>query len=245
MKIIVITDVHANLPALRTTLSAAKSEGYDLLVHTGDAIAIGPYPAETLDLLLSLPNARFIKGNHDQWFADGLPNPIPEWMSQGEVEHQHWTHSQIDSKLRSILADWPMIIREKFEGVEVAFMHYKFDETTMDFESVLRDPTGKQLDELFHPFPVPVLFYGHSHVFWDKQGQARYINPGSLGCFLQAVARYAVLEIKNGTYQIEHRAVKYDDRDIGKTFEQRNVPDREFICRTFFGGRFERLKTRE
>jgi hypothetical protein len=54
-KIAVMTDVHANLPALQAALSTIEQEGYDLLVHTGDAIAIGPYPAETLDVLLSTP----------------------------------------------------------------------------------------------------------------------------------------------------------------------------------------------
>jgi predicted phosphodiesterase len=78
MKIIVMTDAHANLPALQAALAAIQAEGYDQLVHTGDAIAIGPYPAESLDLLLATPNIRFTKGNHDQWFAEGLPNPIPD-----------------------------------------------------------------------------------------------------------------------------------------------------------------------
>ena len=238
MKIIVITDAHANLPALKATLSAAIAEGYDLLVHTGDAVAIGPYPSETLDVLLSTHNIHFTKGNHDQWFAEGLPNPIPEWMSEGEVEHQYWTHSQIDSNLRKIVTDWPMIICEDFERLQVAFMHYKLDETNTGFEKVLRDPTEEQLEKLFYPLPVSVLFYGHTHIFLDKQGRTRYINPGSLGCFSKAVARYTVMEIKSGTYEIEHRTVEYDDEELWKTFEQRKVPEREFLYRTFFGGRF-------
>ena len=35
MKIVVITDVHANLPALEAVLTAAKQHGYDVLIHTG------------------------------------------------------------------------------------------------------------------------------------------------------------------------------------------------------------------
>lgn len=242
MKIVVITDVHANLPALEAALSTIRAEGYDLLVHTGDAIAIGPYPAETLDVLLSTPNIRFTKGNHDQWFAEGLPNPIPEWMGPGEMEHQAWTHAQIDPSLRSVLADWPMIVQEEFDGLEMALMHYMLDETNTGFERVLRDPTLAELEDLFHPYQVPLLFYGHTHIFLDKQGDTHYINPGSLGCFSQPVARYTVVEIKNGTYQIEHRAVEYDDQELWKTFEQRKVPEREFLYGAFFGGRFQGAK---
>ena len=45
MRIAVMTDSHANLPALRTALKAIRKEGCDAVFHTGDAIAIGPYPA--------------------------------------------------------------------------------------------------------------------------------------------------------------------------------------------------------
>jgi putative phosphoesterase len=240
MKIIIFTDVHANLPALQAMLSAVQADGYDLLVHVGDAIAIGPYPSETLDLLLSTPNIRFIKGNHDQWFAEGLPDPIPEWMSEGEVEHQHWTHSQIDPKLKSIVSEWPMLIQENFGGVDVAFMHYRLDETNKDFAKVLRNPSEEQLESLFQSFREPLIFYGHTHIFSDKQATSRYINPGSLGCFTQSVARYTVLETKNGKYHIEHCAVEYNDDDVRKTFEERKVPEREFLYKAFFGGRFAR-----
>jgi protein phosphatase len=56
MKIAVMTDVHANLPALAAALDAIRREGCEALFHTGDAIGIGPYPAECLDLLLNASN---------------------------------------------------------------------------------------------------------------------------------------------------------------------------------------------
>jgi putative phosphoesterase len=238
MKIIIFTDVHANLPALQAMLSTAKAEGYDLLVHLGDAIAIGPYPVETLDLLLSTPNIRFVKGNHDQWFAEGLPNPIPEWMSEAEVDHQHWTHSQIDPQLRTVLADWPMLIQDNIDGLDVAFMHYPLYETKKGFAKVWRDPTEEQLEILFQPFTEPVIFYGHTHAFSDKKARARYVNPGSLGCFSEPIAHFTVLKIANGYYHIEHRMIEYNDDDLWKAFEERKVPEREFLYNAFFGGRF-------
>ena len=56
-KLAVFTDLHANLPALRAALADIAREGCDALVHTGDAIAIGPQPAECLDLLLGMPHS--------------------------------------------------------------------------------------------------------------------------------------------------------------------------------------------
>ena len=55
MKIAILTDVHGNLPALQVALRAIRREGADAIFHTGDAIGIGPFPAECLELLLSTP----------------------------------------------------------------------------------------------------------------------------------------------------------------------------------------------
>jgi len=99
MKIAVLTDVHGNLPALQAALCEIQHEGCDAIYHTGDAIGIGPYPAECMELLLNTPRIRLIAGNHDHWFSSGLPEPQPAWMSDGEVRHQQWTHSCLDPSL--------------------------------------------------------------------------------------------------------------------------------------------------
>lgn len=74
MRLVVLTDLHGNLPALEAALTEIDRDGYDLLAHTGDAVGIGPFPAECLDRLLGLKNALLLTGNHDAWFASGLPD---------------------------------------------------------------------------------------------------------------------------------------------------------------------------
>jgi hypothetical protein len=63
------------------------------------------------------------------------------------------------------------------------------------------------------------------------------VNPGSLGCHREAVGRYCVVEFNGGSFRIYHRAVAYADAELFRAFEQREVPEREFIYRAFFGGR--------
>ena len=235
MKIAVLTDVHANLPALRASLRAIHQEGCDAIYHTGDAIAIGPYPAETLDLLLNIPQTHLIMGNHDSWFVHGLPSPQPSWMSDGEVAHQHWVHSCLDPSLRAIVAQWPYVIQEEFEGVRLTFLHYALADTAEGFVPILRDPTSDDLDTIFARYQADVVFYGHIHRASDMVGQARYVNPGALGCHKKPVARFAVLECARGEYRLEKRAVPYDDAPLFAEFEKRRVPDREFIYQAFFG----------
>lgn len=82
-RIAVITDAHANLPALDAALAAIRGDGVAAVYHTGDAIGIGPFPAEVLDRLLHEPRMRSVMGNHDAWFAFGLPCPRLARMGEG------------------------------------------------------------------------------------------------------------------------------------------------------------------
>ena len=67
MRIVSISDIHANLHALQAVLEDIKQlEGEYILVVAGDFINTGPYPKETLDLLRSL-NPIFVKGNHEDY----------------------------------------------------------------------------------------------------------------------------------------------------------------------------------
>ncbi len=238
LKIAVITDAHVNLPALEAALKAIRAEGCDAIFHTGDAIAIGPYPAECLDLLLNTPNIQFVAGNHDAYFVDGLPEPQPDWMSDGEVQHQRWTHARLDVQLRSVLAQWPYILEREFEGVKTAFVHYGLAPSGRDFVPVVRQASATDMDRMFVSRNEDLIFYGHHHSRSDVQGRARYVTPGSLGCHDKAVARYCVAEFQRGRYTVEHRGIPYDDTALFRTFERRDVPERQFIYRAFFGGRF-------
>jgi len=239
MKIVVITDVHANFPALEAVLTSIKDEGYDALFHTGDAIGIGPYPAECLELLLNTPNTHFVMGNHESYFVNGLPTPQPAWMSDGEVQHQHWTHACLDPQMRSVLAEWPYLLEHDFEGVRTAVVHYGLDPSAEGFQPIIKNAAAADLDRMFALHDAALIFYGHDHRASDLKGRARYVNPGSLGCYSQAIARYCVVDFHRGQYRVEHRGAPYDDAELLKTFERRGVPEREFIYRTFFGGRLQ------
>lgn len=232
-----MTDVHANLPALTAALRAIQLEGYDLLVHLGDVVAIGPHPAECLEMLLSIPKTAFIMGNHDAWLVYGLPQPRPEWMSEGEVLHQQWTHAQISAELKAAVATWPYMWEQIFEGVSVTFVHYALDSNGRDFKPIVSQPSVVALDYLFAARDSELIFYGHHHPFVDTKGIAHYVNPGSLGCYNVALARYTVVEFAQGRYNLIHKVVAYDDETLRQAFVGRNVPEREFLWRAFFGGR--------
>lgn len=238
VKIIVITDIHANLPALTAVVKDIQQEGCDLLIQTGDVIGIGPFPGECLDLLHSLPRAENLKGNHDSYFVDGISGRHAEKMGEDERLHHQWVHAHLTPAHHASMSGWPFLIEHTFEGVKTAFMHSGLGESGQEIQGIPANAGPADLDALFAPIQADLIFYGHRHPSSDVQGRARYINPGSLGCHPQAVARYCVARFERGQFQVEGHAVIYDDSALIRAFTERQVADRQFICRTFFGGRF-------
>ena len=103
---------------------------------------------------------------------------------------------------------------------------------------IIRDPDPANLDDVFSNLDSDIVFYGHHHPSSDKVSKARYVNPGSLGCHTEAVARFAVLTCRPSRHELEVRSISYDDSALFREFEKRKVPEREFIIRAFFGGRY-------
>ena len=65
MRIAALYDVHGNRPALEAVLAELEGEQIDEIVFGGD-LTWGPQPHETLELVWSVSNARFVRGNADR-----------------------------------------------------------------------------------------------------------------------------------------------------------------------------------
>src|SRR5512137_658749 len=63
MRVLVISDIHANLTALETVLADAGQ--VDQTWCLGDVVGYGPDPNEVVERLRDLPNLSIILGNHD------------------------------------------------------------------------------------------------------------------------------------------------------------------------------------
>lgn len=234
MRLAVITDAHGNLPALQTALAAVDRFGVDLLVHTGDAIGIGPYPRECAELLTARPSTYCLMGNHDEWYAFGLPEPRPEWMGVGEWEHQQWTHAALGDALRPTVAAWPYSTRFDCAAGPIELLHFPRNPAG-DFLTPSAAPkTGEAADGLFGG-GARFIFYGHTHEPADLVGATtRYINPGSLGCAPKPVARIAFLVLHSAEqWDLSSSAIPYDPAELSSEFDKREVPERDFIRRVF------------
>lgn len=233
MRIGVITDAHANLPATVAAFAALDAAKCDLIVHCGDAIGIGPHPREVLDLLLHRPGLILLMGNHDDLFPnpDGIRPSTDE--TQGEVAHVHWQHNQLDDAWRGIVARWPYSHDLTCGGTSIRFQHYALNDG--GFGPVSRDNVPTELDAAFRP-ETDIVFFGHHHARADVQGTARYINPGALGTSPVNGARYALIdELPGGDVSVTLASAKYDAESVRHDLLDRHVPEAELILKVFLG----------
>ena len=70
MKIAVFSDIHGNLPALRSILCDIKKENVDRIICLGDVIGLGSNPKECLDLIID-NNIEMMLGNHECYYLNG------------------------------------------------------------------------------------------------------------------------------------------------------------------------------
>ena len=233
MKIGVITDVHANLPALEKAVEVLRGENCSKIFHVGDLISIGPYSRECLELALSIPEMEFIMGNHDYWYAFGLPSSNPKWMSKEEVDHQNWTHQQIGSQYRSQVQQWPFFIDFQVDKIKLTFRHYGLNQNKDWFKPIVKNPSAKDMDQIFDDVEADIVFYGHHHPQSEIDGQRRYINVGSAGCHDRSEVRIGILEVEDDIVDFHHKSVQYEDGSLIQEFDKRDVPARDLIRKVF------------
>ncbi len=103
----------------------------------------------------------------------------------------------------------------------VRFAHDALAGPAGGFADIVRNPTSEDLDRLFTSAAGEVVAFGHHHLTCDLQGRRGYVIPGSPGCAPAAVARYVLLEATMAGYQLEPRAVPYDDAELFRDFDRR------------------------
>lgn len=234
----IITDAHANLPATDAALRGLDRIGCHQIIHTGDAIGIGPHPREVLELLANRPDVRLLMGNHEEAFVHGMPSQRPTWMREGEYELNVWTHSQLPNAWREPVASFPCEHNLEHAGVHVRFRHYFQSPTGAPRETTLLTPTAEVFDALTASPAPDLFFYGHHHPTSDLQGVSRFVNPGALGCPHAGPieARFAVLTIEeDGTYRVQLSSVPYDPSPVWQAYADLDVPGRDQAMRIFFG----------
>ena len=111
----IITDVHADLAALRAALDHFDAQGVDNIVCAGDIVDGGDQPEQVIALLRER-GIPCIRGNHDRWAVMR--------HGRGEAEHhgdagKRFIEAGTVAWLKALPTRWD----DSLEGVRVAVRH--------------------------------------------------------------------------------------------------------------------------
>jgi putative phosphoesterase len=176
VRVVALSDVHGNLPALEAALVDVEREDPDLMVICGD-VASGPLPSETIDLLMRIPEALFVRGNADRGLVaayDGLSSP--EWAGP----YAEWCAKRISRGQRDFLASFEETVRLDVDGLgRVLFCH---GSPRSDEEMITAWTPPERLHTLVASAEADVVVCGHTHMAFDRSlDGVRIVNPGSVG----------------------------------------------------------------
>jgi predicted phosphodiesterase len=175
----VLADIHGNLPALNAVLAEPDAAAADAVVLLGD-IALGPLPAETLDLLAGLgERAVWVHGNCEREMVtafDGKDVPGPNG-SQAAA-----SAALIGRRHRDLLDSLPLTVTLEIDGLGACvFCHAS---PRRDDEMLLVDSPVERWDAALSGLGADArtVVCGHTHMQFDRLAAGRrVINPGSVG----------------------------------------------------------------
>lgn len=241
MRLLVISDIHANLAALETVLADAAGQ-FDRIWCLGDLIGYGPDPNECVALLREYDHIS-LSGNHDWAVLEKLP--IAEFNPEAQYAIR-WTQEALSADTRAYLDALPA----KMEVGQFTLAHASPRQPIWEY--ILQASTAAAN---FAHFATPYCLVGHTHTpavfeYVDDRtvngyapvysqplllDENRYIiNPGSVGQPRDADERaaYAMLDLEEMTW--EFRRVAYPVEDTQSKMRQVGMPHR-LVTRLSYG----------
>jgi putative phosphoesterase len=222
MRIAVIGDIHANLPALRAVIDDVARIGADAMYCVGDVVGRGPHPNEVVEELrrLEIPT---VQGNWDEAIGMDREQTGAAWATaEAEAEGNaamRWAADRLTEDNKAWLRQLPQTMRLTLAGRSVYLFHgspLKENEYLWSSRPsrVLARIASDEADDLF--------CFGHTHESFHRVvGQAHFVACGSVGCGTDgdARARYAVVYIGEPDIAVGFRSVDYDHVSVVRDME--------------------------
>jgi predicted phosphodiesterase len=219
-----MSDIHGNTLALEAVIADGNALGIDAWYVLGDLVAVGPEPVATLETLLALPGAHFVRGNTDRYTVTGeRPTPHAEDVARDPslrelfdaVESSFaWTHHRVsEAGLLDVLAALPDQQRVTLaDGTRVLAVHASVHSD--DGPGIRPDISNDELAPLVDGADADIVCGGHTHRTTDRHVDGvRAVNLGSVSNPMTADRRasYVVIEHEDdGGHHLTHRWVAYD-----------------------------------
>jgi predicted phosphodiesterase len=242
VRILILSDIHANLEALDACLQAAPA--FDQVFNLGDIVGYGANPNEVTEKVRQLGNI-MVRGNHDKACSgisslDGF-NPVAGLAAL-------WTQEKLSPENREFLRQLPAGPISPMDNVECVHGSARDED---EYVLVARDAYP-----LLEQSPVQLTFFGHTHIqcgfsreakseMWHTlvphyvsaegpqnfavqlKAEAKYlVNPGSVGQPRDNDPRAAFLLYDSTENSVTFYRVPYDIRSAQKKIFIAGLPDR-------------------
>ncbi len=215
MRVAVIADIHANLPALQAVLDDVAGIGCDAVWCVGDLVGRGPHPNEVVDLVrrLELPT---VQGNWDEAIGMGREHAgsiwaTPDAEAAGRASLE-WSVAAMHEEHRAWLRQLPVTLRLDVDGRSALLFH---GTPLKQNEYLWADRPSRTYARIGSDEGDDLFCFGHTHETVHKLvGQAHFVACGSVGGGAHARARYAVIYLGHPDLAVGFRSVDYDPTSV-------------------------------
>jgi putative phosphoesterase len=223
----VITDIHANLPALDAALARIEELGIEDVYCGGDLVGYGPHPNEVCARIAERGIAT-IYGNYDYAIARDEQDCGCAYVDQHDRDLGQlsvaWTLAHTSAECKAFLRELPFDLRFGPEDAEVQLVHGSPRKVN---EYLFEDKPARLYERLAAAETARALVFGHTHKPWIQDyGGVLFVNCGSVGKPKDGDPRaaFAVLTATGGVVQARIERVAYDAAAVAAEVRSAGLP---------------------
>jgi predicted phosphodiesterase len=236
MRYALISDIHANLPALEAVLAdIASRPDIAATYHLGDLVGYAPWPNETVALLRANRIAG-VAGNYDSTVATDYKHCGCRYEDAHEEELSHtsydWTRRNVSPETKQHLLELPFRVDLKprgghTSGPTVVLVHGTPTLNTLYWTEDRPDSFCSKMAEHAGAKAGDVICFGHTHKPWHRAvNDIHFVNTGSVGRPKDGDWRagYVLLDVGEGESSVELVRVDYDVERAARGILESDLP---------------------
>ena len=237
MRYALISDIHANQPALTAVLKdIAERQRVDATYHLGDLVGYAPWPNEVIDALRAAGIAG-VAGNYDSTVATAYKHCgcRAENAQQEALAHQsfEWTLQHTSEESKRFLRGLPFRIDVRpygghVSGPTIRLLHGNQVLNTVYVTEDRSEAFLTRMAEAMGAASGDVICFGHTHKPWHRAVEGvHFVNTGSVGRPKDGDPRagYVLLIVNESGVAVEFIRVAYDVEEAARGILASDLPD--------------------